>query len=117
MYDKNRRNIIEPNNPETLPKIVLFGLTLGIILLLPKCFPKKKAQVSHIHNDINTTKVNIAPISNLKKIRELMKKPIQINPKREVETLYKGLDDFLKISFIMKNIIIIIRIYNVPDCK
>ncbi len=117
MYDKNRRNIIEPNNPETLPKIVLFGLTLGIILLLPKYFPKKKAQVSHIHNDINTNKVNIDPISNLKKIRELMKKPIQINPKIEVETLYKGLDDFLKISFIMKNTIIIIRIYNVPDCK
>ena len=117
MYDKNRRNIIEPNNPETLPKIVLFGLTLGIILLLPKCFPKKKAQVSHIHNDINTTKVNIAPISNLKKIKELIKKPIQINPKKDVETLYKGVDEFLKISFIIKNKIIMVKMDNVPDCK
>tara|TARA_Y100000590_G_C14926639_1_gene715936 strand:- start:3 stop:185 length:183 start_codon:yes stop_codon:yes gene_type:complete len=46
-----------------------------------------------------------------------MKKPIQINPNKEAETLYKGLDDFLKISFIMNKITIKATIYRDPNKK
>ena len=84
-----------PSKPVTLPIHVFLGLILGRIFFFPNVFPKKNANVSHVHKEINIAKVKIAPASCLKNIRELIKTPTQIKPNTVLEILNKGVDDFL----------------------